>query len=62
MDQGQRVSAEAQTLLSELGVDPLMWTHAMQTPRDRLYLFTPKELTDLKLATQIEGDAEAPAS
>ena len=57
MDQGQRVSAEAQTLLAEFGVDPKVWVHAMQTPHDRLYLFTPEELIDLKLATHLDGPA-----
>ena len=58
MDQGQRVSAEAQNLLAELGVDPLVWTHAMATPSEQLYLFTPEELIALKLATEIEGRGE----
>jgi hypothetical protein len=55
MDQGQRVSAEAQNLLADLGVDPLAWTHAMETPREQLYLFTPEELLELRLATEVEG-------
>lgn len=59
MDQGQRVSAEAQTLLDEFGVDPKVWVHAMQTPHDSLYLFTPEELIELKLATKVEGPAPA---
>ena len=57
MDEGQRVSAEAQNLLAEFGVDPLVWTRAMATPSDKLYLFTPAELTELKLATKVEGKA-----
>jgi hypothetical protein len=56
-DQGQRSGAEAQTLLIEFGVDPRVWTHAMATPKDQLYLFTPDELVELKLATQLEGKA-----
>ena len=55
MEEAQRISAGTQTLLSELGVDPLVWTHAMATPKESLYLFTPAELTELKLATKIEG-------
>jgi hypothetical protein len=54
MDQGQRVGADAQNLLTEFGVDPLVWTRAMATPPDKLYLFTPAELTKLKLATEVE--------
>jgi hypothetical protein len=57
MDEGQRVGAEAQNLLAEFGVDPLVWTRAMATPSDKLYLFTPAELTELKLATKVEGKA-----
>jgi hypothetical protein len=56
MDEGQRVSGEAQQLLVECGVDPRVWTHAMMTPKDKLYLFTPKELSELKLATKVEGE------
>jgi hypothetical protein len=56
MEQAQRVSAEAQNLLAELGVDPLVWTHAMSTPREKLYLFTPAELLELELATRVEGE------
>lgn len=61
MYQAQRVSAGAQDLLVEFGVDPLVWTRAMSTPKEQLYLFTPQELIELKLATEVEGDAEAPA-
>jgi hypothetical protein len=57
MEQAQIVSAEAQDLLKGFGVDPLVWTRAMATPKEKLYLFTPEELTGLKLATQVEGKA-----
>jgi hypothetical protein len=60
MEQAQLVSADAQTLLVEFGVDPLVWTHAMATPKESLYLFTPAELTQLKLATRVEGRSRAP--
>ena len=54
MDQAQRVSAEAQDLLYGFGVDPRVWTRAMSTPKEQLYLFTPEELIELKLATEVE--------
>ncbi len=54
MDQAQRVGAEAQDLLHGFGVDPLVWTRAMSTPKEKLYLFTPEELIDLRLATEVE--------
>ena len=57
MEQAQMVSAEAQDLLAEFGVDPLVWTRAMATPKEKLYLFTPDELVELKLATKVEGKA-----
>ena len=52
MDSGQRVSAECQKYLREMGVDLDVWVHAMETPRERLYTFRPDELLALKLATQ----------
>jgi hypothetical protein len=55
MEQAQIVSAEAQDLLAGFGVDPLVWTRAMSTPKEKLYLFTPEELIELKLATKVEG-------
>lgn len=58
MEQAQRIGAEAQRLLDEFGVDPLVWTHAMSTPREKLYLFTTDELIALKLATEVEGTKE----
>jgi hypothetical protein len=55
MEQAQMVGAEVQDLLDGFGVDPLVWTRAMATPKDMLYLFTPEELIALKLATEVEG-------
>ena len=52
--EAQRVAAEVQDLLDGFGVDPLVWTHAMRTPKQSLYFFTPAELKDLKLATKVE--------
>jgi hypothetical protein len=60
MEDGQRVSALAQKYLREMGVDPGVWIHAMETPNDRLYYFKPDELVALKLATQA-GDKKAEA-
>ena len=62
MEQAQRVSAETQELLYTFGVDPRVWTRAMQTPKEQLYLFTPEELLELKLATEVEGMAEGEAA
>lgn len=52
---GQTISAEVQDHLIKMGVDTQVWIHAMRTPSDQLYIFTPQELTDLKLATEVTG-------
>jgi hypothetical protein len=52
MESGQRVSAECQRYLREIGVDPQVWVHAMETPKERLHYFNPDEWLTLKLATQ----------
>ena len=59
MEEAQRVSANAQSRLIEYGVDPRVWIHAMMTPKDQLYLFTPEELGELKLATKVETTGDA---
>jgi hypothetical protein len=58
MEQAQLLGAETQDLLHGFGVDPLVWTRAMSTPKEKLYLFTPEELIELKLATKVEGAEE----
>lgn len=55
MDQAQRVSAECQRYLVEMGIDPRVWMHAMETPKEELFYFTPDELVGLKLATGVDG-------
>jgi hypothetical protein len=55
MDGVQRMSAECQKYLLEMGIDPMVWVHAMETPTDQLFYFTRDELLKLRLAT---GKAE----
>ncbi len=55
MAEAQKVSAVCQTLLVEMGVDPRVWLHAMSTAKDQLYIFTPEQLLELKLATKLTG-------
>jgi hypothetical protein len=62
MAQAQRVSAECQRHLVGMGVDAQVWIHAMETPREELFYFTPKELMDLKLATGDSADAKPTAA
>lgn len=51
MDQAQRISAECQKYLAEMGIDLRLWIHAMETPKEALYRLVPEELMSLKLAT-----------
>jgi len=38
MSEAQRVSARCQRYLADMGVDLKMWVHAMETPKDRLFI------------------------
>ncbi|MGD9920798.1 MAG: hypothetical protein AB7V13_05030 [Pseudorhodoplanes sp.] len=51
MRSAQRVSAEVQRYLRDMGVDSQVWVHAMETPANELFYFKPDELLALKLAT-----------
>lgn len=55
MAQAQATSARIQAHLTEMGVDPALWIHAMETPSDSLYLLTQEELRDYRLATAALG-------
>jgi len=57
MQDAQLVSAACQRYLTEMGVDPGVWLHAMETPSNRLFYFRPDELLALKLATEIATPA-----
>ncbi len=57
----QRISAECQEHLVAMGVDPRAWILAMKTAKHRLYVFTQKELTDLKLVTKSDVSPAPPA-
>jgi hypothetical protein len=56
MQDAQIVSAVCQRYLREMGVDPDVWIHAMETPSERLFYFRPDELLSLKLATEVAGN------
>jgi len=51
MSDAQRISARCQRYLAEMGIDLKVWVHAMETPKDRLFVFTPDELKSFKLVT-----------
>lgn len=55
MAQAQAITANVQEHLTKMGVDTRAWLHALKTPSDQLYIFTPKELKDYKLATKMAG-------
>jgi len=59
MADAQRISAVCQKYLREMGIDLQVWTHAMETPAQKLYAFKKDELLALKLATNIGGKAAA---
>ncbi|SLN67911.1 hypothetical protein ROJ8625_03497 [Roseivivax jejudonensis] len=40
----QRGQAEVMTYLSDMGIDPMMMTHALATPPDEIYVLLPEEL------------------
>ena len=40
----QRGQAEVMTYLDEMGIDPLVMTHALSTPPDQIYVLLPEEL------------------
>lgn len=54
MAEAQRTTAEIARHLALTGVDAALWLHALETPPDRLYYFTPEEMTALNLATRLE--------
>ena len=43
----------------DMGIDALVWIHAMETPAEELFTFKPDELLTLKLATPLSA---APAT
>lgn len=53
MAAAQDISARCQTFLIDMGIDPRVWIHAMTTPKERLYVFTPEELEEFRLATRV---------
>jgi hypothetical protein len=62
MAEAQRISADCQKYLADMGVDLRLWVHAMETPRDELYFLKPEELISLKLATQRGSEPKTAAN
>jgi hypothetical protein len=55
----QNISARCQRYLGDMGVSLQVWVHAMETPRDKLFVFNTDELKSLNLVTAM---AVAPAN
>lgn len=51
MSDAQRISARCQRYLADMGIDLEVWVHAMETPKDRLFIFTPEELKTFRLVS-----------
>jgi hypothetical protein len=48
----QRISAQCEDYLVSMGIDPGAWIKAMQTPKERLYIFRPEELKAFKITAE----------
>ncbi|WP_027835931.1 ATP-dependent Clp protease proteolytic subunit [Maritalea myrionectae] len=53
MSDAQSITALITKHLADMGVDSALWVHALETPPQRLYYFTPEEAKAYKLATLI---------
>ncbi len=51
MGDAQRISARCQRYLGDMGVNTQMWVHAMETPKEKLFIFKPDELKSLNIVT-----------
>ena len=60
MSVAQNISASCQRYLREMGIDLQVWTHAMETPHDKLFIFKPEELKSLNLVTAAPVAAPTP--
>jgi hypothetical protein len=56
MAEAQETTAEITRHLTLTGVDPALWLHALETPPDRLYYFSPEEMTALNLVTKFADE------
>lgn len=50
----QSVTAEITRHLDDMGADPALWLHALDTPPQKLYYFSPEELEKYRLVTELE--------
>jgi hypothetical protein len=52
MSSAQSTTARVARQLEQMGIGSGLWLHALETPPDRLYYLTEKEMTDFRLVTQ----------
>ena len=52
MSDAQATTARISRHLAEMGVDPALWLHALDTPPQALYYLSPEELADYRLVTK----------
>lgn len=51
MSDAQRISARCQRYLGDMGINLQVWVHAMETPKEKLFVFKPDELKALNIVT-----------
>jgi hypothetical protein len=51
MSDAQTTTARISRHLAAMGVDPALWLHALDTPPQALYYFTPDEMSEYRLVT-----------
>lgn len=61
MSAAQATTARIARHLDEMGVGAGVWLKALETPPDRLYYLTPKEMTEFKLTTAAVSPAASTA-
>ena len=49
----QATQAKVMSFIAEMGVDPLVLSHAMATPPEDIYYLLPEQITDYEVATRI---------
>jgi hypothetical protein len=54
MSDAQKTTAAITRHLVAMEIDPAIWVHALETPPDRLYYFSPDELTRYRLVTSLD--------
>lgn len=60
MNEAQRISARCQRFLGDMGINLQMWVHAMETPKEKLFVFKPDELKSLNIVTATSAPVAAP--